>query len=135
MVTWTQPDIIEELPELRRTSKELDVSLQSLFNAIEKGELVPLKKEDWEILENTDSNMIEDSDDVEDYIDKDHKDYDIIESAFLADDRIQAPIVLLTSGDRLYLVSGNTRLVVARVFKQYPQVWLADLREVEEAHL
>lgn len=135
MVSWKAPDIMEELSELRRTAKEIGISLQALFNSVETGSLKVLGEIEWKKLDNTDSFSAKSEREAKKRAKKYGKDFEIIQDAFLNGGSLPAPIVLHLSGRAPYLVSGNTRLMAARINKQDPQVWVADLRSLSKNSL
>lgn len=131
MVSWKKPDIMEELPELRRTARALEIPLQDLFTAVEDGELIQLSDAVWEKLENTDSFEIS-AKRAEELADEYSRDYAAIQKAFDDDQELPSPIVLFGPDVPPYLIAGNTRLMCAFANKINPTIWACDFDPNDE---
>jgi len=132
-VEWVKPNLVEEMGELDRTAEELGIDLEELIEAFENGELQDLDADEWKTLRNAHSR--DESwtlDEVREWmkeIKKNRRDPERVLSGFERGDEIPAPIVLYRSGEPPYLVTGNTRLLVARVKKIAPMVLKVRLSE------
>lgn len=120
-IEWLKPD--NELGELKRTALELNISYQKLLSAYKNGNITKLNDRDWSMLQNTDSWETTDMSYVKKYANEYGRDVDRLVNAFLQDEKMDAPIVL-SIDDSMYLVAGNTRLMVARALGIIPYVWL-----------
>lgn len=141
-MNWIRPDPRAEYEEITRTLKQflnLDPSPENVSRALasyEAGKIVELSNSDWEALENTDSfSEIRPGrvDDVEHLIAGSNSDLpDHLKRSVprLLDafqgGSIDAPIIMRNSEGRLHLVSGNTRLMLARALGIQPYVLMVD---------
>lgn len=129
------PVVEKEVGEIERVAKEFDLKKSFVSDFIERSrnsQIVELSENDWEKLENTDSFTIAPSDwdavakvAVDGHPDhpRDWKGYKLRMEKFLTMD---APIIVRI-GETLHLVSGNTRLMVARALKINPKVLIVDM--------
>lgn len=113
--TWVKPKKIEEKDEFSRYPKKY-------WNRFEDGKLIDLDEEIWAKLENTDSYLIDSMEQAREFASIYKKDIENILKA----DKLPAPIIVKIE-DKYELVSGNTRLMVARALKIKPKVWVIDL--------
>ncbi len=122
---WTKPDLGKEHDELVRTANELNLDLNKLLKASENGKLERLTLNIWHSLENTDSNDVNRGDmEALARISKSYdRDYKSILNAIQHNEQIESPIVLDRHDNHPYLISGNTRLMVARVLGMVPSVY------------
>ena len=143
--TFVTPEIEKEKGEIERVSREVfgnqDAQgtknfFSQFLEAAKIAPLIELSEEMWGQLENTDSYDIalEDWSDVEGHAVAGHanhpRDWQLLKAQYEEGASIEAPIVLKTK-DVLHLVSGNTRLMVARALKIIPKVLLVELEEVK----
>jgi ABC-type dipeptide/oligopeptide/nickel transport system ATPase subunit len=145
-VRWIKPSIKNEMAEIERTSREIadddddynDV-LEKIIEALEQSELETLSETNWTNLENTDSFesiRVGHLEDVQKIIDESnselpperHRSIEEIIDA-LKKGEIDAPIILKRKTGNLYLISGNTRLSVARALGIKPEVLIADVEK------
>jgi hypothetical protein len=113
--TWEKPSKDEEKNEFSRYPKKY-------WNKFEAGRLVDLDEKTWSNLKNTDSYSIKDIDHAKELANIYKRD---IESILKAD-KLPAPIVV-EKNKEYELVSGNTRLMVARALKIKPKIWLIEI--------
>ena len=96
--------------------------------------LVELSEDVWSRVENTDSYRIAPNDweDVEDCAVVGHpdrpRDWKLFRELYEKGAPIEAPMILKTRGI-LHLVSGNTRLMVARALGMTPKVLVVEMEE------
>jgi hypothetical protein len=138
-VTWHAPSMEEEAGEFQRTAQELSLSVYDLMTAFEKGKLTELSRSDLGRMENSDwvdmrpgdfVNLRGKADQYERQIGAEDQPGTLMH-AFVQKRSLPAPIVLKI-GQRLYLIAGNTRLMMAAVFNVLPKVWLVELDQKEE---
>lgn len=123
---FISPDIEKEHGEFDRIAKEMNLDPDVLvFLAKDEGRLVELGKEMWSNLENTDSFDIEKDEwhKVEDHSVHNKRDWQSLREKMNNRQSLDAPIIMKYEG-RYHLVSGNTRLMVARALGIVPQVLL-----------
>ncbi len=135
MVSWIAPDVMDELSELRQTSKEFGLPLQSLFSAVENGKMEVLSDDLWHKLDNTDSLRATTDAGAKRIAKKNRKDFDYINEAFLNNQELPAPIVLVMPDHAPYLITGNTRLLAAKAGNETPSVWMTEINFVEDNKL
>lgn len=119
------PDIATEQGEFERVSKEFGIDTSVLEYLAQNGELVELREDIWQILENTDSSDISpgDFEKVAELSAQVNRDWEAIHKGLLSAKEIEAPIIMKHEG-RYHLVSGNTRLMVVRAMGLTPTVLL-----------
>ncbi len=125
-VNWVKPDVSHEIGEIERTSKTLGIPIDKIKIAIEKAEIVNLDDQVWSLLENTDSCDVQSLEDVARLADQVSRDYKAIAEAYLAGKPMQSPIVI-RHGNTFHLISGNTRLMVARALNIAPKVLICEI--------
>lgn len=125
------PDVHAEHGELERVAREFGVEVSVLEFSAGRGSLQPLHEEQWAQLENTDSFTIAagDWEQVAELSGQVGRDWETLRERLENNQSLDAPMVL-RQGERLHLVSGNTRLMAARAAGIMPQVWLFDIDEV-----
>lgn len=126
MITWVEPSLSEEINEINRTVKELNLDKIILLNSFQKGKLINLPFHIWASLENTDSwdeIKFHDIDKAKELALIYQKDFDNLLSAFESGSHIQAPIILMLEDRNPYLISGNTRLMISKALGIKPMVW------------
>ncbi len=121
------PNIQREEGEFERVGATFGVETSVLMFQAQKGELVTLSENIWRNLENTDSNRFErgDWEAVAEHA-KAHdvgRDWEDLKSKLETGKQLDAPIIM-KFGERYHLVSGNTRLMVARAKGIRPTVLL-----------
>ena len=123
---FSNPDVFSERGEFARTAEALGVDESVLlYLAQENGSLVHLDEEMWARLENTDSYEITTGDweEVARLAQMVGRNYEDIRTKLEQGATPDAPIVA-NIGGTLHLVSGNTRLMVARAAGITPSVFL-----------
>jgi hypothetical protein len=123
---WEKPSFEEEREEFERTAEELDIPIEKLETAFKEGNLRMMPKSIWEKLKNTDSTKTESFYELvmvlQKYQKKDpefERDWKGLRKAFDKKLPMKAPIVLKHDKE-FYLISGNTRLMVAKVLETQP---------------
>lgn len=131
------PNVESERGEIERAAVEFAESDPVVFTSelIERSKntgLIAMSEEMWSTLENTDSYDIPSGDweSVEHHAVAGHlelaRDWKGLKSKMEAGESLDAPIICQKAG-RLHLVSGNTRLMVARALGRMPQVLLVNM--------
>ncbi len=137
---WTEPDLEKEKGELKRVARDFlgDESLtQELKETLIGTPPTELSESDWESLENTDSfhnvrfGSLHDAREItEQYnalLDKDSKrDFEALLDGFIEGKAMECPTIV-KKGNKLHLISGNTRLMIARALGIKPRVVIAEL--------
>ncbi len=123
------PDIYSEYGEFDRVGKEFGFDGSVLMHlAKENGKMNALNDEMWSRLENIDSCDIEEGDweTVESKSKEASRDFLVPKNKIEDGKLLDAPIIMKL-GDKLHLVSGNTRLMVTKAFGIKPQVYLFEV--------
>ncbi|MDO8496339.1 MAG: hypothetical protein Q7S43_02830 [bacterium] len=139
---FIMPIIERETGEIERVGEEVfgnrnkEEFLAHFLKVAKTSSLVELSEDLWEKLENTDSHDIplNDWSLVEEHAvngNPNHpRDWQLCKKLYEEGDSIEAPIVV-KKGNLLHLVSGNTRLMVARALGLTPKVLLVELDSQE----
>jgi hypothetical protein len=118
------PDIEAERGEFERVGQTFGVDSDTLmFLAKEEGEFISLNDSLWGILENTDSYKFGKGDwsAVAKFSNEYARDWESLRSKIEHGGPLDAPIILKMNGI-YHLISGNTRLMVARALGITPKV-------------
>ncbi len=142
-INWVHPDIQSEIKEIERVAKMISGSedhhdkdyqktIQEITKVLETASFEELTDDMWSALENTDSyhdvrpGHIEDAQEIAKSYNRDPQEsLDRIKNR----DPFYAPIILILEDDTPHLVSGNTRLMIARALKLDVKVLIARLKE------
>jgi hypothetical protein len=136
---WVRPNLQNETGELTRViegflgKEPSQENIRALVDVLEQSPLVELSEGDWEALENTDSfhniipGQIESVQTItEEYnqalTEENKRDFAKLQSGFRNGNKIECPVILRNSEGKLHLVSGNTRLMIARALSVRPKV-------------
>jgi DNA polymerase III epsilon subunit-like protein len=125
-VRYIKPSLNIEKNELERTADFFGYDIDRLIENFEDGELVKLEEKDWKKLENTDSNKVNNIEDIKQLATKYGKDFDQIYKQITLDKKIEAPIVLYRKRKPPYLVGGNTRLMILKTLGIQPMIWAVE---------
>ena len=131
------PEVERESTEIQRVAKEFahadqDQFLSRFIETARESQLTQLSEDVWSNLENTDSFDVNrgDWDLVNNHAVNGHphrpRDWKLLKSKMENNENIEAPM-LCKFGDRYHLVSGNTRLMVARALGVMPSVLMVDI--------
>lgn len=118
-VNWKKPDLDVVIGKLHKVSKNLNIPEEELVSAFRRGRLIDLKKSVWKSMNNTESNHPGLS---WDYIDKTSMKSKTFIDDIKSNNTVSAPVVLEVNGQH-YLVSGDTKLSICRLFSVTPKVW------------
>ncbi len=129
------PDIKAERGEFERVAEKFGLDTDTLlFLAAEEGVLSPLTEEVWKNLDNTDSNTFNSGDsDAWDKIregceaQNPPRDWQALKITMEQGGDIEAPIIIKYD-NQYHLVSGNSRLMVARALDITPKVLIFEYR-------
>ncbi len=125
------PDILKEEGEFGRVAEEFGIDTSALMFQARNGELVQLTDDLLSRLENTEANTF----DVGDWDAVHHnsnpngifkRDWKTLKDKIDRGVVLDTPIIM-KFGDRFHLVSGNTRLMVARAKGIYPKVLVFEI--------
>ncbi len=138
------PDLKKEIGEIERTARKytpqnINVFVRDFFEKAKESELVDLTEEIWSKLKNTDSFKILHGEwnkvaEYTDYYNKEgsvSRNWQDLKQRMEQGQEIDAPIILKylsASYNELYLVSGNTRLMIARALGKTPKVLLVEMK-------
>lgn len=139
------PDVESERGEIERVAESFNVEnkdefVERFIEQANRSELVELDEQAWSALENTDSLDVDPEgwDEVAHHAEEGKPDaprnWQTLRNRLEAGESLGAPIVLKT-GDRLHLVSGNTRLMVARAMGVTPRVLVVEMEHGENRNL
>jgi hypothetical protein len=120
------PNLEEEYGEFERVAKIYGFDdVQHLISSARLGKMLPLSEDVWSRLENTDSYDINEGDfeQVADLSAMVNRDWEVLREKMMAGSEIDAPIVMKHK-DEYHVVSGNTRLMVARAAGIKPTILL-----------
>lgn len=125
---FKRPAIQNEIGELERVARSFTIELFVLLFTSQTGEMVSLSETLWSQLENTDSCRFDSGDweSVERYALEAGRDWRDLKTKMETGVAIDAPIVMKIH-DRYHLVSGNTRLMVARALGITPMIFLFEV--------
>lgn len=124
---WAKVPFKEEIGEFERTAlffgekADLQKNLKMLEDLYAKAKPEILKPDDWGKAQNTDSWRIKTLEQMERVFRRNRAFRDV--SVILKEiygPKIRCPIFIRLANKKLYLVGGNTRLMVARVIKLQP---------------
>lgn len=141
---WVLPNLQNEKGEIERIIKDFlleepsEENIKRVLAIFETSPLVELSDEEWEALENTDSfhnvrqNHTEDAERItEEYnqelLPENKRNYKNILDGFIQGNEMEAPIIIKNKEGKLHLVSGNTRLMVARALGVRPKVMIGQI--------
>ncbi len=140
--TFIFPDIQKEIGEITRvaqkySSQNIESFVSAFIEKAQKCNLTDLIEEMWSTLENTDSYEIPEGgwDKVKEHTDHYNKEtgsqrnWEDLKQKIDQGLELDAPIILKYKGE-LHLVSGNTRLMVARAAGIQPKVLIVEM-EIE----
>ena len=134
MITWKKDPFSREFHEFERMTvqytpdkKELRNNLSYLQAQYNKARPVSLIDGDWRKLENTDSFETNTMEKVYEALktNNEPRDVDRILRQYVSGS-VSCPIVMKFADNRLVLVAGNTRLMIARVLKIKPKIILVE---------
>jgi hypothetical protein len=102
--------------------------IERFMLALQSASLVPLSEDVWGKLENSDSFPIQNGDweTVRSLAEQVNRDWNSLKEKMENGTPLDAPIILKIK-DNFYLVSGNTRLMIARALGITPEVVLVDI--------
>jgi hypothetical protein len=141
---WIQPDLKKEQGEIERVVREFlkkepdQENIDTIIYTLESAPLIDLSEEEWRLLENTDSfnnvrpGNIEDAKRItEEYnlelAPENRRTFASILKGF-SGGNMEAPTILKNAHGILHLISGNTRLMVARALGIRPKVIIAEVK-------
>lgn len=139
-INWCYPDIDEEKEEIIRTAMEFAgfdndyrEEISKIYNAIDRGRIQPLDEAMWSKLTNSDSfqfklGQVEEAKAYALEAGKSPEGVDKILAGMRNGQPMQSPIIVIRSDGVPYLVSGNTRLMLARAVGDTPHVVIANMK-------
>ncbi len=123
------PDIYSEYGEFDRVGEEFGFDGAALMYLAKKnGSMVLMNEDMLSRLQNTDMHDIEEGDweTIAKKAKEANRDYLVSKRKIEKGELLEAPIVFKV-GDALYLVSGNTRLMVVKAFGVKPTVYIFEI--------
>ena len=130
MINWKKVAYNDELAEFERTARafttadnDIKTNVATLKLKYKTAKLKTLSLSDWKRLRNTDSYMTETIESAQKSIKRNGEPRNLISiiNEFITGS-VRAPIALQLSDKSLYLVAGNTRLMVARFLDIKPRI-------------
>lgn len=121
-MNWIIPSLKEEIGEFERVTNTFGLQLSSLISLFETGTVEDLDDETWSKLENTDSWGTIKLEQAFEAAEQNERDAQALLEAFRAGRPMQTPIVLVFADGGVYLVSGNTRLMLCRATGERPKI-------------
>ncbi len=134
-INFVKPNLEHEMGEIERVAElfandDKEKFARKIVEEIESAEPQELSEDEWGLLENTDSYDIE----VGDWskvallseMQEVKRDWQGLRSKMEKEECIEAPVILKIAG-KLHLVSGNTRLMVARALGLTPKVIIVSM--------
>jgi len=142
---WIRPDLHKERGEIERAASEFlgleptDQNIEKILGILQTAPLVPLSEDEWEQLHNTDSfhnvrpGIIEDAEQITETYNQNlspenKRDFRVLLDGFLNGKQMKAPVILKNMEGETHLVSGNTRLMIARALRMQPKVIMGEFR-------
>ncbi len=128
---WVIPSFRKERGEIERVAEHFgldDLFVEKFLSHEATAVLVPLTDEIWCKLENTDSDSVKSGDweFVAKCAEQVHRDWQTLKDQMLVGSEMDAPIIYHSNGT-YHLVSGNTRLMVAKALEVTPHVVIVTL--------
>ena len=128
---WEIPSLNDEMDAVNSVADEFDIDTDDIIKNFPNGELRMLPNSIWEKLQNTDSTKSNSYYDIVQIIQKHQKkdpsyekDWKNLKDGYSDDvKKMKSPIVVKKGKDYI-LISGNARLMVAKVMKISPLVYL-----------
>jgi hypothetical protein len=130
-VSWKKDNYENEKGEFERTAKEFSSkdskiireNIKYLKDEYLKSNLTKLNSTDWRKMQNTDSWKTDTLDKIKKAFiqNNEHRDLSRISDQF-ANGKVSAPIALRLGNGDLYLVAGNTRLMMCKATKVQPNI-------------
>ncbi len=111
---WLEPALISERDKFENVANRFGLDMAAFINAANRGQLVELPFTIWSKLENSNSYTYKAAVD----------DTTGIKHAFMVGAGLPAPIVWQRNDEQYYLITGNTRLAMARSLNVRPKVFL-----------
>ena len=127
---WKKPTYKSEDKAFDEAAEELDLDIAKIKKSFNNGAIKPLVKDVWSQLKNTDSTKTDTFHDLVQILQKYEKsdpefkkDWKGIQNGFKKKSSMVAPIIM-KHGKQYYMISGNTRLMVAKAMTIQPYVYL-----------
>ncbi len=122
------PDIESESGEFERVAQTFGIDSSVLMFQARNGEMTTLDEDLWQKLENTDSNTFEvdDWEQTQRFSESIGRNWQDLKNKMSSGIPLDAPIIMKI-GERYHLVSGNTRLMVARAAGVTPKILLFEV--------
>jgi hypothetical protein len=142
---WIRPDLEKEKGEIERAVRSFlnkDINEQNIAQVIEilnNSPITELSDAAWEQLENTDSfhnitpGELETARRIcEEYNteleERNKRNFDTLLNGFHPGSTMECPTILKNAEGKMHLISGNTRLMIARALGIQPKVIIAEVR-------
>jgi len=144
-VNWIRPNVQAERTEIARTLikflnvEPTDKNVGKIIETIEVAAISELTEDEWEKLDNTESfhgvrvGHLEDAEQITEkhnqYLSRGYqRNVGVLADALRDGKEMEAPVILKNEKGETHLVSGNTRLMVARALGIQPQVIVVEFK-------
>jgi hypothetical protein len=128
-IKWRNPDIDDEVGEIKRHASHFGITAERLKRVIESGKLVKMNGDMFKKLENTQMREINSIEDLKKRGEENDKKWEEIMRRIEAGKSLYAPIVVHQQGNPPWLVAGNTRLMAARAYNITPKIWYVKIEK------
>jgi hypothetical protein len=126
-ITWVKVSFADEKEEFLRTVNEFSDSKQKTenFKLLESkykiAKIVSLNNRDWSKMQNTDSWETDTLDKIQKAVKSTPRSIESVINEFFSS-KVRSPIALKLGDGSLYLIAGNTRLMVAKMLEVKPKI-------------
>jgi phage portal protein BeeE len=134
-IKWVPPNFASKKndKEIARAADGLEeygveVSADALKKVLKAGAMADLDGPTWKAIVNTDSLDVERLADILSVVHRKKKKLRGVLEEFILD-RVRAPIIVEVPGGKYFLINGDTRLCVAKVFKVKVRVWCGSVKD------
>lgn len=130
-INWTRTSFADEKEEFLRTAeffsdaKQKNENYKILEKNYKTAKLLPLNDRDWSKMQNTDSWDTDTLEKIQKVVKKVPRRVETVINEFFSG-RVRSPIALRLGDGILYLVAGNTRLMIAKMLEVKPKVMIVE---------
>lgn len=130
-INWTRTSFSDEKEEFLRTAKffsntkQKNENFKILETNYKTAKLLPLNDRDWSKMQNTDSWDTNTIEKIQKVVKKVPRSVEAVINEFFSG-KVRTPIALRLGDGTLYLVAGNTRLMVAKMLEVKPKLMIVD---------
>lgn len=130
-INWTRTSFSDEKEEFLRTAKffsdakQKNENFKILETNYKTAKLLPLNDRDWSKMQNTDSWDTDTLEKIQKVVKKVPRSVESVINEFFSG-KVRSPIALRLGDGTLYLVAGNTRLMVAKMLEVKPKLMIVE---------